>query len=57
MIYIFNKNKIVSYMVASCIVMLLFVFSTSMMPNKDLDLLKVSANVNNNQSMQRMNNN
>ena len=51
MIYVFNKNKIVSYIVASCIVLFLFLFSTSMIPGQNVDLLKVSANtMNNNQS-------
>ena len=49
MIYIFNKNKIFSYIVASFIVLLLFVFSTSIIPNDDVQLLKVSANSVNNQ--------
>ena len=44
MIYIFNKNKIVSYMVASIIVISLFVFSSSSTPN-DIELLKVSSNL------------
>ena len=44
MIYIFNKNKIFSYIVASFIVLLLFAFSTSIIPNDDIQLLKVSAN-------------
>lgn len=50
MIYIFNKNKIFSYIVASFIVLLLFVFSTSIIPNDDIQLLKVSANSVNNQT-------
>ena len=45
MIYVFNKNKILSYIVASFIVVILFVFSTSVVPKQDIDLLKVSANV------------
>lgn len=49
MIYIFNKNKIFSYIVASFIVLLLFAFSTSVIPNDDIQLLKVSANTVNNQ--------
>ena len=49
MIYIFNKNKIFSYIVASFIVLLLFVFSTSIIPNVDVQLVKVSANTVNNQ--------
>ena len=48
MIYIFDKNKICSYIVASFIVLIFFVFSTSVIPNKDIELLKVSANVTNN---------
>ena len=49
MIYIFNKNKIFSYIVASFIVLLLFAFSTSIIPNDDVQLVKVSANTVNNQ--------
>ena len=45
MIYVFNKNKILSYMIASFIVVSLFVFSSSVIPNKDVELLKVSSNV------------
>ena len=41
MIYVFNKNKILSYMIASFIVVSLFVFSSSVIPNKDVELLKV----------------
>ena len=48
MIYVFNKNKILSYMVASFIVVSLFVFSISINPNKDVELLKVSSNVSTN---------
>jgi len=44
MIYVFNKNKIVSYMVASIIVISLFVFSSTTIPN-DIELIKVSSNV------------
>lgn len=47
MIYVFNKNKIVSYMVASIIVISLFVFSSTTIPN-DIELLKVSSNVTSN---------
>lgn len=49
MIYILNKNKIFSYIVASFIVLLLFAVSTSVIPNDDIQLLKVSANIVNNQ--------
>lgn len=45
MIYIFNKNKIISYMVASCIVIALFTFSSSAIPNRDIQIVKVSSNV------------
>ena len=56
MIYVFNKNKILSYVVASCIVLFLFAFSTSIIPNKDVELLKVSSNVINNNSVNNINN-
>ena len=45
MLYVFNKNKIISYMVASFIVIALFTFSASAIPNKDIQILKVSSNV------------
>ena len=56
MIYVFNKNKIFSYIVASFIVLLLFAFSTSIIPNDDIQLLKVSANTVNNQISNTNNN-
>ena len=45
MIYVLNKNKIISYIVASFIVIGLFTFSTSVIPNDDVKLVKVSSNV------------
>lgn len=45
MIYVFNKNKIISYMVASFIVIALFTFSSSAIPNRDIQIVKVSSNV------------
>ena len=44
MIYVLNKNKILSYMVASFIVVMLFGFGSSIIPNSDVELVKVSAN-------------
>ena len=44
MIYVFNKNKIFSYMIASCIVLMLFGFGSSIMQTRDIELVKVSAN-------------
>ena len=45
MIYVLNRNKILSYMVASFIVIALFTFSSSVIPNKDIQIIKVSTNV------------
>lgn len=45
MIYVFNRNKIISYMVASFIVIALFTFSSSVVPNRDIQIVKVSSNV------------
>ena len=56
MIYVFNKNKILSYMVASFIVLFLFAFSASIIPNDDIKLLKISANTVNNQISNNNNN-
>jgi len=55
MIYVLNKNKIVSYIVASVIVFGLFAFSTSIIPNKDIEILKVSSNAINNNSINIVN--
>ena len=44
MIYVFNKNKIISYVLASCFVLMLFSFRTDTIPNKDVELVKVSSN-------------
>ncbi len=55
MIYVFNKNKIFSYIVASFIVLVLFAFSTSIIPNQNIDLLKVSANAINNNTINNIN--
>ena len=48
MIYVFNKNKIFSYILACCFVLMLFTFHESIIPNKDVELVKVSANAINN---------
>ena len=45
MIYVFNKNKIFSYLIASCFVLMLFTFHESIIPNRDVELIKVSSNV------------
>ena len=44
MVYVLNKNKIFSYMIASCIVLMLFGLGSSIIQNKDIELVKVSAN-------------
>ena len=51
MICVLNKNKIISYMVASCIVIGLFTFSSSAIPNKDIQIVKVSSNVTENNTV------
>lgn len=43
MIYVLNKNKIISYIVSSFIILGLFTFSTRVVPN-DVELVKVSSN-------------
>ena len=45
MIYVFNKNKIISYLLATCFVLMIFSFKTDTIPNKDVELIKVSSNV------------
>lgn len=56
MIYVLNKNKIVSYIIASFIVIGLFAFSTSIIQNKDIELVKVSSNAINNNMLNNVNN-
>ena len=45
MIYVFNKSKIVSYLLASCFALMLFAFHDNISPAKDVELIKVSSNV------------
>ena len=56
MIYVLNKNKIISYVIASFIVIGLFTFSTSVIPNKDIELVKVSSNAINTNAVNNINN-
>ena len=56
MIYVLNKNKIVSYMVASFIVIALFTFSSSAIPNRDIQIVKVSSDVVENNTVNNINN-
>ena len=44
MLFVFNKNKIISYLVATSIVIVLFVFSVSVIPNSDTKIVQVSSN-------------
>lgn len=45
MFYVLNKNKIMSYTIASFIVLALFAFSTAIIPNEDISVMKVSSNI------------
>ena len=56
MIYVFNKNKILSYVLASCFVLTLFVFHDNMLPNKDVELVKVSSNIVESNNLNNVNN-
>ena len=56
MIYVLNKNKIISYMVASFIVIGLFTFSSSVIPNRDIQIVKVSSNVVENNTINNIDN-
>ena len=56
MIYVLNKNKIISYMVASCIVIVLFA-SSSVIPNSEIQLLKVSTDLTENSNDNNIMNN
>ena len=56
MIYVFNKNKILSYVLASCFVLMLFAFHDNITPNRDVELIKVSSNVTDNIIENNLNN-
>ena len=56
MIYVFNKNKILSYVLASCFVLMLFAFHENMLPNKDIELVKVSSNAVESNNLNNINN-
>lgn len=44
MLFVINKNKIFSYAVAASIVVCLFLFSITILPNSDVELMQVSSN-------------
>jgi len=45
MIYVFNKNKILSYIIACSFVLMLFAFHDEIITKKDIELIKVSSNI------------
>ena len=47
MLFVFNKDKIISYTVATSIVIVLFIFSMSLIPKSDTKLVQVSSNITN----------
>ena len=55
-IYVFNKNKIISYILASCFVLMLFAFHDNIIPSKDVELVKVSSNVEEDSNINELNN-
>lgn len=57
MIYVLNKNKIYSYVVATFIVLGIFAFGVGLTPKEDVKLLKVSSNsINNDKNVNTINN-
>lgn len=48
MLFVLNKNKIMSYIVTSSVVVILFLFSISIIPSQDAKLVQISSNVLNN---------
>ena len=57
MLFVFNKNKIISYTIAASVVAILFIFSVSLIPNPDTQLIQVSTNVTNKINNNIQNNN
>ena len=57
MLFIFNKNKIISYFVATSVVAVLFLFSVSIIPNDDVKMIQVSSNISENNIENKIENN
>lgn len=57
MLFVFSKNKIISYTIAASVVVILFISSVSIIPNSDARLIQVSSNVTNNISNNNIENN
>ena len=57
MLFVFNKNNIISYTIAASVVAILFIFSVSLIPNPDTQLIQVSTNVTNKINNNIQNNN
>ena len=47
MLFIFNKNKIISYAIAASVVVVLFLFSTLLMPQSEIELVPASTETTN----------
>ena len=47
MLLVFNKDKMISYTVAASVVVILFIFSISLIPNPETKLMPVSSNITN----------
>ena len=58
MICVFNKNKVISYVLACSFVLMLFIFQDTVIQKKDVELVKVSSNIteNSNNCENRLNN-
>ena len=47
MLFVFNKDKIISCTIAASIVIILFIFSMSLIPKSDTELVPISSNITN----------
>ena len=57
MLFVLNRNKIISYTIATSVVAILFIFSIFLIPNSDIQLIQVSSNITNNISNNNIQNN
>lgn len=57
MLLVFHKNKIISYTVAASIVAVLFIFSTLLLPNKNVEIVPASSNTINDINFNEVQNN
>ena len=57
MLFVFNKDKLVSYGISVFIIAIIFIFSTSLIPKTDTKIIQVSSNITNSIQNENIDNN